>query len=164
MNDLTTKDKKWTWGDAEKAAFDELKQLITSTLILIQPDQAKPFRLETDASGFATVIVLLQMGADSKWHSIRFISKSLDKAEQNYEIHDKELLSVIRGLEEFHHILDGAARPIEVLNDHHNLTYFGTAQNLNCCQAIWALLLSHFIISLIHRAGKHSAKPDALSR
>ena len=69
------------------------------------------------------------MGADGKWHPIGFISKSLDNAEQNDEIHDKELLSVIRGLEEFRHILEGATHPIEVLNDHHNLTYFGTAQN-----------------------------------
>jgi RNase H-like domain found in reverse transcriptase len=98
------------------------------------------------------------------WHLIGFISKSLDKAERNYEIHDKELLSVIRGLEDFRHILEGATHPVEVLNDHRNLTYFQTAQNLNRRQARWALFLSRFNILLTHRAGKHSAKPDALSR
>jgi hypothetical protein len=164
LNDLTTKDRKWTWGGTEKAAFDELKRLITSTPILVQPDHAKPFRLETDASGFATGAVLSQPGADDKWHPIGFISKSFDKAERNYEIHDKELLSVIRGLEDFRHILEGATHPVEVLNDHRNLTYFQTAQNLNRRQARWALFLSRFNISLVHRAGKHSAKPDALSR
>ena len=53
---------------------------------------------------------------------------------------------------------------IEVLNDHRNLTYFWTAQTLNRRQAWWSLYLSWFDYSLTHRAGKHSAKPNALSR
>ena len=42
--------------------------------------------------------------------------------------------------------------------------YFRTAQTLNCRQARWSLYLSWFDYSLTHRAGKHLAKPDALSR
>ena len=53
---------------------------------------------------------------------------------------------------------------IEVLNDHRNLTYFWTAQTLNRRQARWSLYLSRFDYSLTHRAGKHSAKPNTLSR
>ena len=53
---------------------------------------------------------------------------------------------------------------IEILNDHQNLTYFRMAQTLNCHQAPWSLYLSQFDYSLTHRAGRHSAKPDALSR
>src|SRR5882672_8426695 len=52
---------------------------------------------------------------------------------------------------------------IEVLNDHRNLTYFWESQNLNRRQARWSLFLSRFDFSLIHRPGRHSAKPDALS-
>ena len=53
---------------------------------------------------------------------------------------------------------------IEILNDHRNLMYFRTAQTLNHHQARWSLYLSRFDYSLTHRAGKHSAKPNALSR
>ena len=42
--------------------------------------------------------------------------------------------------------------------------YFRMAQTLNCHQAQWSLYLSRFDYSLAHRAGRHSAKPDALSR
>ena len=42
--------------------------------------------------------------------------------------------------------------------------YFQMAQTLNRRQARWSLYLSRFDYSLTHRAGKHSAKPDALSR
>ena len=52
----------------------------------------------------------------------------------------------------------------ETLDDHRNLTYFWTAQSLNCHQACWSLYLSCFNFELIHRPGHHSAKPDALSR
>ena len=72
--------------------------------------------------------------------------------------------SVIQGLEEWCHILEGTKHKIEILNDHQNLTYFHTAQNLNCCQASWSLYLSCFDFELIYCPGHHSAKPDALSR
>ena len=85
-------------------------------------------------------------------------------AECNYAIYDKELLSVIHGLEEWRHILEGTKHKIEILNDHQNLTYFRTAQNLNRHQACWVLYLSHFDFTLIHCPGHNSAKPDALSR
>ena len=47
----------------------------------------------------------------------------------------RNCLSVIRGLEEWQHILEGTKHNVEILNDHQNLTYFCTAQNLNCRQA-----------------------------
>ena len=37
---------------------------------------------------------------DRKWHSVAFYSKSLSSMEQNYEIHDKEMLAIIYALEE----------------------------------------------------------------
>ena len=41
-----------------------------------------------------------QLTADGKWHPVAFYSKSLSSVEQNYEIHDKEMLAIIRALEE----------------------------------------------------------------
>jgi len=52
-----------------------------------------------------------------KWHLVGFTSKGLDSAERNYEVYDKELLSVIRGLEEWRHVLEGTKYTIEILND-----------------------------------------------
>ena len=98
------------------------------------PDQTKCFRLETDVSAYATGAVLSQFCDDKKWRPVRFVSKSLSETERNYAIHDKELLSVIHGLEEWRYILEGTKHKVEILNDQQNLTYFRTAQNLNCCQ------------------------------
>jgi len=64
----------------------------------------------------------------------------LSDTERNYKIHNKELLSVVWGLEEWRHILEGTKHIIEILNDHRNLRYFWTSQNLNHWQACWSLL------------------------
>jgi len=59
------------------------------------------FRLETNALGYPTGAVSSQLFQDGKWQPVGFTSKGLNAAERNYEIHDKDLLSVICGLEEW---------------------------------------------------------------
>jgi hypothetical protein len=44
--------------------------------------------------------------------------------ERNYEIHDTEMLPIIRDLEEWRHYLEGPRHPIEIWTDHKNLEYF----------------------------------------
>jgi hypothetical protein len=61
--------------------------------------------------------------------------KSLNAVERNYDIHGKEMLAVMRALEEWHHFLEGAKQTAEIWMDHENLEYFMTAKKLNCRQA-----------------------------
>jgi len=56
-------------------------------------------RMEVDASDYAIGGVLFMECEDGKWRPVAFLSKSLNKTEKNYEIHDKEMLAIIRGLE-----------------------------------------------------------------
>ena len=80
-----------------------------------------------------------------------FYSKSLSSVERNYEIHDKEMLAIIRALEEWRHFLEGATHPVEIWTDHKNLEYFIIAKKLNCRQARWSLYLARFDFLLHHR-------------
>jgi len=99
--DLTQNDSKWRWETDEQSAFDKLKWNVTSVLVLVSPDMTKPFRIEADSSDFATGAVLSQISSeDDKWHPVTFFSKSLSPVECNYEIHDKEMLAIIRSLQE----------------------------------------------------------------
>jgi len=84
--------------------------------------------------------------------------------ERNYEIHDKEMLAIIRALEEWRHFLEGARHPVEIWTDHKNLEYFMTAKKLNRRQARWSLYLAQFDFKLIYRPGRSMGKPDTLSR
>jgi hypothetical protein len=51
--------------------------------------------------------------------------------ERNYEIHDKELLAIIRALDIFRHYLEGWDDNLEIWSDHGNLVYFTTKQKLS---------------------------------
>ena len=73
--------------------------------------------------------------------------------ERNYKIHDKEMLAIIRSLEEWRHFLEGARHWFEVWTDHKNLEYFCTAKKLNCRQACWSLYLANFDFMLHHWPG-----------
>ena len=48
-------------------------------------------------------------------------------------------------------------------SDHKNLTYFRSAQKLNCWQARWSLYLSKFDLQLIHVPGNKMIVSNALS-
>jgi len=69
------------------------------TPVLATPELDKKFRVEADTSNFATGGVLSIRCDDNLWRLVAFISKALNKTERNYEIHDKEMLGVIRCLE-----------------------------------------------------------------
>ena len=98
---LTKKDQPWVWGPDQQNAFDDLKKAFVSAPILRIPDDVNPFRLSTDASDFAIGSVLSQLDPnDGLYHPVAFHSKSLNVHERNYEIYDKEMLAIIRGLEE----------------------------------------------------------------
>jgi len=67
--------------------------------VLAAPDLNKEFRVETNASNYATGGVLSMKFSDDLWRPVAFISKSLSDTERNYEIHDKEMLAIVRYLE-----------------------------------------------------------------
>jgi len=108
-----------------------LKRISTSKLVLAAPDLDNEFRVEADASNYATGGVLSIKCPDEKWRLVAFISKSLSNTERNYEIHDKEMLVVIRYLEAWRHFLEGATIKFEIWTDHKNLKYFMKTQKLN---------------------------------
>ena len=67
--------------------------------VLVAPDLDKEFRVEVDTSNYATRGVLSMKGSDKLQRPVAFIYKSLNDTERNYEIHDKEILAVVRCLE-----------------------------------------------------------------
>ena len=65
-------------------------------------------RVEADALDFAIGGVLSMKCEDEKWKPVAYISKLLNEAKRNYEIHDKKMLAIIRCLEAWKHFLKGA--------------------------------------------------------
>ena len=162
LTDLMQKDKAFTWGSTEANVFASLKTRFTTAPILAYPDNDCQFRLETDTSDFATGAVLSIL-KDDKWHPVTFSSHAMSPEERNYPVADKEMLSVIRTLEQWCHYLEGARHQFDIWNDHANLQWFMKRQDLNCHQARWAQYLSRFSFLWSHKAGSTMGTADALS-
>ncbi len=123
----------------------------------------KPFQLEVDASAFATGTILSQKDNRGKSCAIGFHSKTFTEAELNYDIHDRELLAVVRGLDDWQHLLASSPHPIVILTDHKNLQYYRNPQCINRCVAHYLPKLADYNFQLVHQPGTAN-KADALSR
>ena len=161
LHDLTKKDVPWQWNQEQQRAFNSIKDMFCSEPILKVYNPELPTRVECDASGFATGGILSQKHDDGLWHPVAYRSQSMSKEERNYEIYDREMLGLIRALEDWRHFLEGIT--FEVITDHKNMEWWTTMRDLNCRQARWALYLSRFDFKVTYRKGE-SMQADALSR
>ena len=96
MNELKGK-KEWKWDKEHQQAFEELKDKITSQPVLSLPKREEKFRVETDTSEHAIGGVLFQE-QDGKWKPMEFLLRTMQPAERNYEIYNKELLAIVEAL------------------------------------------------------------------
>ena len=139
LNKLKGK-KEWKWGEEHQKAFKKLKKKIMSQLVLLLPRREEKFRVETDASGH-TIGEVLSQEQDGKWKPIEFLSRTMQPAERNYEIYDKELLAIVEALTKWRQYLLDALETFEIWMDHKNLKYFQEPHKLNRRQARWYLKL-----------------------
>ena len=59
MTDLTKKERDFTWSTEEEAAFQKLKEALTSAPILQVFDEDKPHEVWVDASDYAVGATLV---------------------------------------------------------------------------------------------------------
>ena len=161
LNELKGK-KAWKWEKEHQEAFEELKEKITSQPVLSLPKREGKFRVEMDTSGHAIGGVLSQE-QDGKWRPIAFLSRTMQAAERNYKIYDKELLAIVEALAKWRQYLLDVVEPFEVWTDHENLKYFREPHKLNGRQAQWYLKLQDYDFTLKHILGKTNKKADILS-
>ena len=163
---LTTKESRegeFSLTPQALAAFERLKKAFTTAPVLAQFDPDRETVMETDASGWVTAATLSQYGDDDVLHPCAFFSRKMAPAECNYEIYDKEMLAIIRALEEWDAELRSVPRFL-ILTDHKNLEYFMTTRKLNERQVRWSLVLARYNFTLQYRPGKLGGLPDSLTR
>ena len=135
---LTKKATKWSWETEQQKAFDELKKALTSSPILMQADDSRPFMLRTDASSFAIGAVLLQ-GETGEEHPIEYASRLLTSAERNYSTSEREALAVVWAVEKFRGYIEGTH--VTILSDHQALRWLMSLKTPTGRLARWALRL-----------------------
>jgi transposase InsO family protein len=164
LTTLTRKNQIFLWTPQADSAFQELRSKFIQAPILLHPNFERPFIVETDASDMATGAILTQRGEDGQLHPCAYRSSKMSPTEQNYDIYDKELLSIVLAFQDWRVYLEGSPHIIKVISDHKNLEYFLTSKQLNRRQARWSEFLSAFNFDIHHRPGSMNGRADALSR
>jgi len=160
---LTGKNAVFAWGEKQNSAFEKLKDMFAKEPILMGFRDDRVTIVETDSSGWAYGAVLSQYDDDGLLRPVAFFSRKASPAECNYDIHDKEMLAIIRALQHW----DAELRSVEkftVITDHKNLEFFMRPRKLGERHVRWSYILSRYDLTLKHRAGKENVCADALSR
>ena len=95
-----TGDVPFIWTELETQRFRKLQELVMTSPILQLPKEGAKFRVETDASDITMGAMLSQLINRSEWHPVAFQSKTLGEHEVNYLTYDKELLAIVRAIQE----------------------------------------------------------------
>ena len=159
LNSLTQKDVSFKWSNECAHAFNELKSKLITAPILSYPQfhqNASQFVLQTDASAAGLCAVLEQDG-----HVIAYASRTLNKAEQQYSVIQKECLAAVYAMKQFRHYLLG--RPFTLVTDHAPLQWL-SAQKMEGLLCRWALSMQEYTFTIQYRSGSQNVNADALSR
>ncbi|GFT96578.1 retrovirus-related Pol polyprotein from transposon 17.6 [Trichonephila clavipes] len=154
---LKKKEAKFNWSTEAQDAFDKIIRASTEAPVLQLSDFNEQFNLFTDASGVGIGDVLNQNHIP-----IAFASRTLNKAERNYTVTERECLAVIWALNKFKTYF--GSLPVKVITDHAALTKLTNGKNLSSRMIRWALKLSEFNIEWEHRSGVQNVVPDVLSK
>ena len=120
MEDLTGKNKRFSWNRECQAVFEALRKALISAPVLRLPDVSKLFRLVADASNTAVAGVLLQRDESEDWHPVEYTSRRLHVEERNYHANERETLAVIHALRVWRTY---PFRHFEVVIDNQAVTY-----------------------------------------
>lgn len=158
---LLEKDRKFDFDEGCLKAFLELKQKLSSAPVIVAPDWGAPFELMCDASDVAVGAVLGQRRG-KVFHSIYYTSKTLQGAQLNYTVTEKELLDVVFAFDKFRSYLVGTK--VLVYTDHLAIKYLVEKKDAKPRLIRWVLLLQEFDMEIKVRKGTENQVADHLSR
>ena len=107
LHNLLRKDERWRWTQDCQEAFQGVKEMITSDVVLTHFDPEVPISLACDASSYGLGAVLSHVTQEGHDRPIAFASRTLNPAERGYSQIDKEALALVWGIRRFHQYLYG---------------------------------------------------------
>jgi hypothetical protein len=155
---LIKKNHLFSWLNDCQTAFDDLKKRVIETFVLSYFSSELKTFLESDSFDYVSIEILSQKESDDHIRSVIYFFKTLFFAECNYEIYDKELLTIIRCFEQWRTELQSVEKLINVLTDHKSLEYFMTIKKLNKRQIKWRKFLAEFDFKIAYQSEKKMIK------
>ena len=152
----------FSWTETCQAAFEELKNRLTTAPVLAFPRMDLPFIVETDASDIGVGAILSQKYEDGSIHVIAYSSSALRAQKKSWITAEKEAFAIISAVREFRPYLYHSK--FTIITDHEPIKWM---DDLNCPPHKiyrWILELQEYEYEIIHRPGRIHSHADALSR
>eukprot|EP00731_Ephydatia_muelleri_P034154 Em0049g1a len=165
LRDLLSKKNMWIWGEAQKKAFQEVKEALSSRPLLAFFDPVRETIVSADASSFGLGAVLLQKQLKGELRPIAYVSRAMTPTEKRYAQIEKEALALTWACERFSDYLIGLQFHLQT--DHKPLVPLFSNKNLDELPIRvqrFRLRLMRYSFTISHVAGKDLAIADALSR
>jgi len=163
LTQLTHKNERWHWDKEQKNAFHALKKSLSGTAHLRIPNSTCEKVLKTNTSNFAVGACLYQI-KDEQQRLIAYQSRKLSELEERYKVHDKELLAIVKALQDWRPYISCTEKSIQIYTDHKNLRNFATMKQLNQQQVRWAKQLANYKFQIHYKKSNENGEADALSR
>ena len=164
LNALLRKNCRWKWTDECALAFNAAKEGVALSHVLTHYNPSLPLRMAGDASAYSIGAVISHIMPDSTEHPIAFASRILSSSECDYAQVEKEALSLVFGVKQFHNYLYG--RNFTLVTDDKPLTTILGPKK--CIPPLvvarlqrWAIILSAYTQ---FRPTQAHANADGLSR
>lgn len=157
----------WRWGFTEQRAFEEVKRIVSDhrdkyQVALDYSLEAGPINLVTDACLTGASGVISQGEDLSTAKVVSFWSGKFNPAQQNYPVHEQELLTIVESLKRFTPQLLGTK--FRICTDHKALEFIMTQKHLSPRQHRWVDTLNQFNFVIYYIPGETNVLVDALSR
>ena len=98
---MTKKDKNQKWNKEQKELFKEIKNKFIEELILKIYRLELPIKVKTDLLDFILGACIVQKYKDKIQYLVVYYSRKLILLELNYNIYNKELLTIVTALKEW---------------------------------------------------------------
>ena len=164
---LLRHNQPWKWKTQQNKAFQQSKELLLSSQILVHFDPSLEICLACDASDYGICDVLSHLMPDGAEKPVGFVSRTLSVAEKKYSQLEKEALACVFGVRRFHSYLWGHHFTLQT--DHKPLLSLFSENKAIPQQAAnriqrWAWTLASYEYTVAWRNTVQHANADALSR
>ena len=157
----------WRWTHKHQRAFELVKDIVSKwrdhhRVALDYSSEVQTINLVTNAS-LTGASGHISQGDDLRTAKVvTFWSGKFNSAQQNYPVHEQELLAIVELLKHFRGLLHGAK--FRICTDHKALEYIMGQRNLSPRQHRWMDVLNEFDFSIHYIPGETNVLADALSR
>ena len=111
------------WTPTQKQYFEQIKNNLCTTPVLVLPDLHHPFEIEMDASNYYVGVVITQPGHPFMFHSDTFINTV-----RRYSMYETQVHSIVQALKQWRHYILG--REIVILTNNKPLQFALTLSKL----------------------------------